>query len=103
MIQNFTFIELEKVTSTQDIARQLAEEGKLTHATVITAKQQTQGRGRYNRIWLSPRGGLYATIALKPSLKPEYWSQISYVVGVSLCEAIMYLDPAMVPKQGQDA
>lgn len=98
MIENFTFLELQEVTSTQDSARDLAKEGKLPHAMVITATEQTKGRGRYGRSWLSPEGGLYLSIALKPPLKLEYWSQVSYVVGISLGEAIMHIDPTLVPK-----
>lgn len=98
MIQNFTFLELSQVTSTQDVAHELARDGKLSHSMVIIAKEQTKGRGRYDRTWLSPEGGLYISIVLKPPLKLEYWSQISYVIGISLCEAIMHIDPTTVPK-----
>jgi len=33
---------------------------------IVMADSQTGGRGRYGRAWLSPHGGLYATIILIP-------------------------------------
>jgi BirA family biotin operon repressor/biotin-[acetyl-CoA-carboxylase] ligase len=52
------WIELESTTSTQDILRELAREGRIQEA-VCWAKQQDAGRGRLGRSWLSPEGGLY--------------------------------------------
>ncbi len=98
MINNFTFFQLQEVSSTQDVARDFAKDGKLSHEMVIIADKQNKGRGRYGKTWLSPEGGLYISIALKPQLKPECWSQISYVAGVSLGEAIMHVNPLATPQ-----
>ena len=51
------------VTSTQDEARRLLEEGRARVGHAIVADEQTGGRGRFGRAWASPRGGLYATFA----------------------------------------
>ncbi len=56
-------LEYSQVTSTQDIARELAEE--LNCEFAITAETQTSGRGRRNRVWYSPIGGLYTSIVLR--------------------------------------
>jgi BirA family biotin operon repressor/biotin-[acetyl-CoA-carboxylase] ligase len=45
----------ESVGSTNDVARQLVENGADTF-TVVIADQQTSGRGRAGRSWLSARG-----------------------------------------------
>jgi BirA family biotin operon repressor/biotin-[acetyl-CoA-carboxylase] ligase len=36
--------------------------------TVIVAEKQTAGRGRFDRTWLSPKGGLALSIILRPNL-----------------------------------
>ncbi len=51
-------------TSTQQEARELIDEGKAKHGDIIVADEQTAGRGRFGRSWVSPRGGLYATVIL---------------------------------------
>ena len=51
-------------TSTQQEARRLIAEGKAKQGDIIVADEQTAGRGRFGRSWISPNGGLYATVIL---------------------------------------
>ncbi len=50
----------------KDLARDGAEEG-----TVILAQKQRKGRGRFDRIWQSPKGGVYVSLILRPHINPE--------------------------------
>jgi BirA family biotin operon repressor/biotin-[acetyl-CoA-carboxylase] ligase len=54
--------------STQDLARELAQAGA-ADGTVVLAGRQTAGRGRLGRSFISPRGGLYFTVILRPALE----------------------------------
>jgi BirA family biotin operon repressor/biotin-[acetyl-CoA-carboxylase] ligase len=54
--------------STQDLARELARAGA-SEGTVVLAGRQTAGRGRLGRSFVSPRGGLYFTVVLRPALE----------------------------------
>ena len=52
---------LERAPSTQLAARDLVDRGLADVGHAVVADEQTAGRGRYGRLWLSPAGGLYAT------------------------------------------
>ena len=48
----------------------MADDGAL-EGTVVVAKVQTAGRGRGGRAWLSPSGGLYMSVVLRPPAHPQ--------------------------------
>jgi BirA family transcriptional regulator, biotin operon repressor / biotin---[acetyl-CoA-carboxylase] ligase len=74
--------------STNDAARQLADQGA-PEGTLVLAEEQTQGRGRLGRAWLSERGaGIYASILLRPVLKPRDVAVLTLVAAVAASEAI---------------
>lgn len=58
--------EFDEVDSTQSILRNLGASGAKEGA-VVTARHQTAGRGRHGREWVSPVGGLYMSLLLRPS------------------------------------
>ena len=55
------------LTSTMDVAKREVQQGA-TEGTVIIAEEQTAGRGRIKRPWLSPKGSIALSIILYPSL-----------------------------------
>ena len=55
--------------------------------TLLVAEQQTAGRGRLGRSWLSQRGDSL-TFSLGLPLKPVDWSGLSLVVGISLADSL---------------
>ncbi len=81
VIQSF-----ETSTSTNDLAKMLAEKGA-EEGTVIMAEEQTRGRGTKGRNWESPRGkGLYASVILRPKQKDI--SLLPLMAGVACADAI---------------
>ena len=74
------------VSSTMDVARDEAE-GGAPDGTVVIADEQTQGRGRRGRRWVSPPGGnIYATIILRPG--PWDIRSLGMVAPLAVCEAV---------------
>jgi BirA family biotin operon repressor/biotin-[acetyl-CoA-carboxylase] ligase len=65
-------LHLRTTTSTNDRARELAQAGA-PHGTLVTAREQTAGRGRQGRAWTAPAGtSLLASLVLRdaPPLLP---------------------------------
>jgi BirA family biotin operon repressor/biotin-[acetyl-CoA-carboxylase] ligase len=58
---------LRSVGSTNDRARELAERGA-PHGTLVTVDEQTAGRGRHGRDWVTPAG-----VAIAASLVLRRW------------------------------
>jgi len=56
---------LEECSSTNDVAKAFARAGA-PHGLVVAAEKQTHGRGRYGRRWISPPGGIWLTVLLRP-------------------------------------
>ncbi|MBI2850129.1 MAG: biotin--[acetyl-CoA-carboxylase] ligase [Chloroflexi bacterium] len=55
------------LTSTMEVARQVAREGA-AEGTVIIADEQTAGKGRLKRSWLTPKGNIALSVILRPGL-----------------------------------
>lgn len=56
----------ERVESTMDVARRLADEEEAPAGTLVVAREQTAGRGRVGRRWESPPGGVYLSEVFRP-------------------------------------
>lgn len=59
-----------EIGSTNQRAKQWAVEGA-PHGSAVVAARQTQGQGRRGRNFLSPDGGVYLSIVLRPSSMPS--------------------------------
>ncbi|HZD12297.1 MAG TPA: biotin--[acetyl-CoA-carboxylase] ligase [Candidatus Binatus sp.] len=46
--------------------------------TVVVAEEQSAGRGRKGKQWVSPKGGLWFSIVLRPSVSPGLVSVLQY-------------------------
>jgi len=79
-----------RVTSTMEIAHELAANGAPEGALVWAARQE-QGRGRLGRTWASPEGGAYFSLILRPVRPLTEIPQLSLVAGLSAAEAIREL------------
>ena len=70
-------IAYPSLSSTNDIAKREAKKGA-REGTVILAEEQTAGRGRLKRAWLSPKGSIALSIILHPTP-----TQLPYLIMVA--------------------
>jgi len=81
-------IYLPSVTSTMDAARRYALKGA-PEGTIIIAGEQTGGRGRLKRSWISPRGNIALSIILHPDIKAlPYLIMIASLAVVKSIESV---------------
>jgi BirA family biotin operon repressor/biotin-[acetyl-CoA-carboxylase] ligase len=84
------------VKSTNDLAAQMAEQGA-PEGTIVTAEQQTQGRGRLGRTWHSPEGsGIYLSIILRPRFTPDKAPGLSLMTALALADTLSSRCPGEV-------
>jgi len=77
----------ETVGSTNDEAKTLARNGAEA-GTVVSALEQTAGRGRRGRTWSSPPGNLYASVILRPACPVGRAAQLGFVAAVAIGAAL---------------
>ena len=77
------------LTSTQAEAKRLALNGIQT--AIVTANEQTSGKGRCDRSWESPRdGGLYVSFLVRPRIHPSNIHLINLAAGLAVASFLRY-------------
>src|SRR5438876_8002644 len=77
----------DTIGSTQSFALSLASK-PYENGSVVIAQRQTKGRGRLNRKWISPKGGIWLSILLKPVFEVSQASLFPMVTSLALARAI---------------
>jgi BirA family biotin operon repressor/biotin-[acetyl-CoA-carboxylase] ligase len=82
-----------RVGSTNTVARELAAAGA-PNGTVVTAAEQTAGRGRQGRTWTAPPGSALLYSAVLRPLEPRH-SVLPLAVPLAVCETAERLRPGI--------
>ncbi len=81
-------IHLRSTDSTNDRARDLARAGA-PHGTLVTAEQQTAGRGRHGRRWSAPpRSALLMSMLLRWPAAQDAPALLSLAAAVAVCDVV---------------
>jgi len=78
----------DEIDSTNIYAKKLAKEG-VSEGCIVVAGMQEKGRGRKDRIWSSPEGGLWFSVILYPRIPPQNAMIITMAASVSVVDAII--------------
>jgi BirA family biotin operon repressor/biotin-[acetyl-CoA-carboxylase] ligase len=81
-----------QVDSTMDVAWRLAD-GGFSEGAAVVAKEQTKGRGRFNRAWVGRAGGsLYLSVLVRPDQARA--SLLSVIASLAVAQAVQRLTKA---------
>ena len=81
----------DTIDSTNTRALELAKAGA-AEGVIIAARQQTAGRGRLGRVWVSPPdSGLYISFLLRPKLPIAQVPIMSLIAGTAVAKAIEHV------------
>ncbi len=76
-----------EIDSTNEWAKELAMNGAY-EGTVVIVETQTAGRGRLGREWVSPTGGLWFSLILRPKLRPAEAVKLTFVAGLAVAKVL---------------
>ncbi len=85
-------LPVARIDSTNAEARRLAEKGERGPLWIVAA-EQTAGRGRLGRAWVSPPGNLYATLLITVGAPPHVAAQLSFVAALAVHDLAKALRP----------
>jgi len=77
----------KKVASTNEWAKKLASQGA-PEGWVVIAGTQTHGRGRLDHGWISPLGGLWFSLILRPNQRLAKAARLTFVAGIAVAETL---------------
>ena len=77
----------DEIDSTQNYALQISN-NKNENGTIIVAEKQTHGKGRLNRKWYSPEGGIWLSVIIHPEFQISDATIIPLAASLALCESI---------------
>ena len=76
------------VGSTNEVVAERARAGEPA-GLVVVAEEQTAGRGRLDRTWVSPpRAGLTLSALVRPDLPPVRWPWLPLLTGLAVASAV---------------
>jgi len=80
-------VHFSVVDSTTSEAKRRIQSGQRDELLIL-AETQTHGRGRYNRTWFSPKGGLYLSLVLRPLLALDSLPLHNFLCACAIAKAL---------------
>ncbi|SKA83087.1 BirA family transcriptional regulator, biotin operon repressor / biotin-[acetyl-CoA-carboxylase] ligase [Clostridium sp. USBA 49] len=86
------FIYFNSIDSTNNAAKKIADDEN-SHGTVLISEEQTNGKGRLGRHWISPKyKGIWMSIILKPNLDPIDASKITQIAAAAVTLSLLEMN-----------
>jgi BirA family biotin operon repressor/biotin-[acetyl-CoA-carboxylase] ligase len=84
-----TILRFDSLPSTNTEAARQAALGA-AEGLCIVAREQTEGRGRWARVWVSQAGaGLYFSIVLRPRVETRVWPLLTLMAALAASDALL--------------
>jgi len=78
----------KSTTSTMDVAKQIVQQNTDFDKVLIIAEEQTKGKGRIQRQWFSPKGGLWFSLILTPKISPKEIFILNFLFSLSVANVL---------------
>ena len=88
--EGYALRRFASIDSTNEEAKRSTASGQTGPLWIVTG-EQTQGRGRRGRAWVSQRGNLFATLLAKAA--PPVAAQLSFAAGLAVAETLGAYSP----------
>jgi BirA family biotin operon repressor/biotin-[acetyl-CoA-carboxylase] ligase len=76
------------IDSTNIYAKKLVKDG-VEEGAIVVSDVQKSGRGRKNRSWSSPKGGLWFSVILYPNIPPQNAMLVTMATSVAVAQGIV--------------
>ncbi len=85
----------ERATSALDLAKEFIKNSELLpEGNAFLVSEQTQGRGRMGRVWISRKNdGMYLSVILSPKRPQSEWPTLSFVASLAAMQTINTICP----------
>ncbi|WP_027407365.1 biotin--[acetyl-CoA-carboxylase] ligase [Anaerovibrio sp. RM50] len=80
-------VAFEEISSTNTEAKRLAAQGS-PDGTIVVAESQNTGKGRLDRSFFCPKGGIWFSVILKPDFLPQEAPKCTLMAAVAIAEAM---------------
>lgn len=91
-MRKFANIHLDTIDSTQAYAKAHVASFDPSAITCVNAEEQTAGRGRFQRVWVSPKGvNLYVTFSF--TLRSQNVSSLAQIMAYTVAAVLKELSP----------
>ena len=77
----------EEIDSTQNFAQKIASDNR-EDGTIVIAERQTAGKGRLDRKWTSPKGGIWFALIIHPKFEVSRSTLVPIAGAVALSKSI---------------
>jgi BirA family biotin operon repressor/biotin-[acetyl-CoA-carboxylase] ligase len=91
---SYRLVSYDSLGSTNDEAKRLASDGA-KEGTLVWALEQTAGRGRRGRSWVSPPGNLYTSLILRPHCPAALAAQLGFVAALAVGDTLATICPGL--------
>jgi len=81
------FFVFNEISSTNAKAKDLIRDGA-AEGSVVISKIQKSGRGRFDRVWKSPEGGLYISFILKPDVSVDKYTLLPLLSSIAVSKTL---------------
>lgn len=99
----YAAVDVVPTTTSTNADLAAAARGGAADRTVLIADEQTAGQGRRSRGWVSPRGGLYLSVLLRPTpVPPPKLSWLTMLAGVAVVRTARWAGAEAVLKWPND-